>query len=80
MKERTVVSEIRNKGIWIACEYKKIRESFPEEVKLMVRYSGWKGVGVVKEVKNIQVNTCKGRKRKGRKTNGIGGREQRGEW
>lgn len=34
-----------------------------------------KGVGVVKEVKNIQVNTCKGRK-----SNEIGGREQMGEW
>lgn len=40
----------------------EVREDFPEEVKLMVRSSGWKGISDIKEIRNRQVSACKGGK------------------
>ena len=40
----------------------EVREDFPEEVKLMVRSSGWKGIGDIKEARNRQVSACRGGK------------------
>lgn len=57
---------------------KEVREGLPEEVKLTMRFSGWKGVSDIKEVRNRQISTCKGRKRKWRKTCGAGDRAERG--
>lgn len=57
MKERNIcLWDIQQRSL----NSKEVREGFPEEVKLMVRSSGWKGVSDVKEVRNRQVNTCKG--------------------
>lgn len=47
----------------------EVKEDFPEEVKLVVRSSEWKGLSDIKGIRNRQVSACKGGKESERTPN-----------